>query len=202
MRNREAYFFVKRSLDAVAAAIGLVLLSPLLVAISLVVKLGSPGPVFFRQERMGRGGVPFSLIKFRTMRTGRGGPEVTVAGDARVTAGGRLLRTAKLDELPQLVNVLRGDMSLVGPRPEVRCYVEQFAFDYERVLSIRPGITDFAAIEYRDEESILAASANPERAYVDIVLPAKIRLYDEYIRRMSLTTDFSILLRTFLAILR
>ena len=202
MNHRPFYPAAKRAFDATASAAGLVLLSPLLAAAALAVKASSPGPVLFRQERMGRGGIPFRLLKFRTMRVGGAGPEVTVAGDRRVTGVGRFLRRYKVDELPQLINVVRGDMSLVGPRPEVRRYVERFPEDYRRILALRPGITDLAAIEFRDEESILAGATNPEHAYVASVLPAKIKLYDEYIRRMSFATDLSILGRTLLAILR
>jgi len=166
------------------------------------VKLTSPGPVLFRQERMGVRFRPFLLLKFRSMTHGVAGAQVTSAGDARITPVGRLLRKTKLDELPQLFNVLRGEMSLVGPRPEVRRYVEAFREDYARILEVRPGITDFAAIEYRDEETILARSANPERAYMDEVLPAKIRLYYKYLERRSFSTDLALIFRTLGAILR
>jgi lipopolysaccharide/colanic/teichoic acid biosynthesis glycosyltransferase len=202
MKLRSAYSAAKRGLDAVASAAGLLLLSPVLAVVAVAVKASSPGPVLFRQERVGRGGVPFQLLKFRTMRVGGTGPQVTAAGDRRVTGTGRFLRRYKIDEFPQLVNVLRGDMSLVGPRPEVRRYVERFADDYARILAVRPGITDLAAIEYRNEEAILAQASDPEAAYVESVLPAKIRLYDQYLRSMSLSTDLTILARTFWAILR
>jgi lipopolysaccharide/colanic/teichoic acid biosynthesis glycosyltransferase len=196
------YATAKRAFDVVAAAGGLVVLGPVLLLCAVAVKAGSPGPVLFRQERMGRGFRPFQLLKFRSMTHGAAGAQVTSAGDARITPIGRLLRKTKLDELPQLVNVLRGDMSLVGPRPEVRRYVEAFRAEYARILEVRPGITDFAAIEYRDEEAILARSPDPERAYVEEVLPAKIRLYFRYLEERSFATDLSLIFRTLGAILR
>ncbi len=199
---RSIYPLVKRALDVVASAAGLLTLSPVLVTCAVAVKLMSPGPMLFRHRRVGRLGRPFDLLKFRTMVDRASGLQVTSAGDARITRVGRVLRKYKLDELPQLVNVLRGDMSLVGPRPEVRRYVEQFSREYERILQVRPGITDFAAIEYRDEEQILARSADPERAYVEEVLPAKIRLYERYLAEASLATDIRLIFRTIGAILR
>lgn len=199
---RSIYPFAKRGLDVLASLGGLVVLSPVLLGCALAVRLDSPGPVLFRQVRVGRGGRPFQLLKFRSMRHGAAGAAVTSAGDARITGVGRMLRRSKLDELPQLLNVLRGDMSLVGPRPEVERYVRMFPEAYQRILSVRPGITDFAAIEYRDEERILAASGDPERAYVEQVLPAKIALYDRYLAERSLWTDLSLLAKTILAVLR
>ncbi len=200
--GRRAYLAAKRVLDVAASAAGLLLLAPLLVAAALAVKLSSPGPALFRQERVGRGGRPFRIVKLRSMRTSAGGPQVTAGGDARVTTVGRLLRRTKADELPQLWNVLVGEMSLVGPRPEVRRYVDCFPEDYARILAVRPGITDFAAVEYRDEESVLARAADPEAAYVEEVLPAKIRLYHRYLDEMSLRTDVALVLRTLAALLR
>ncbi len=195
------YPAAKRALDIVAAATGLVVLSPVLTACALAVKMSSPGPVLFRHRRVGRFKRLFDLVKFRTMLDRPGAP-ITSAGDPRVTGVGRVLRRYKLDELPQLVNVLRGDMSLVGPRPEIPRYVEKFEREYDRILQVRPGITDFAAIEYRDEEKILARSVDPEQAYVEEVLPAKIRLYDRYLSERSLTTDLSLIFRTIGAILK
>jgi len=193
---RLAYFATKRVIDVAAAGAGLGLLWPVLAAAAVAVKLSSPGPVLFRQERIGRYGRPFRILKFRSMRAGANGPAVTASGDERVTPVGRLLRRYKLDELPQLWNVLVGEMSLVGPRPEVPRYVDRFPADYERILTIRPGITDRAALEYRDEESVLAGAADPEAAYVDVVLPAKIALYHRYLDEMSLRTDLALVLRT------
>jgi lipopolysaccharide/colanic/teichoic acid biosynthesis glycosyltransferase len=199
---RGAYLAAKRALDLVVAAAGLAALSPLLAFVALAVKLDSPGPVLFRQVRAGRGGRPFHILKFRSMRAGAGGALVTAGGDARVTRVGRFLRRWKVDELPQLWNVVAGDMSLVGPRPEVPRYVERFAADYARILAVRPGITDFAAVEYRDEESILAAARDPDAAYVETVLPAKLALYHRYLDEMSLMTDLALILRTLAAVLR
>jgi lipopolysaccharide/colanic/teichoic acid biosynthesis glycosyltransferase len=191
---------MKRLLDIVAAALGLVLLSPLLACLAVAVKLGSSGPVFFRQQRVGSGFRPFVMLKFRTMVADAprlGGP-ITVGADPRITGVGRFLRKTKLDELPQLFNVLRGDMSLVGPRPEVDRYVEMFRRDYAEILAVRPGITDLASIRYRDEASILAAAKDPEEEYVRRILPEKIRLAKEYARRRSLPLDLAIIFATVL----
>ena len=196
------YPTAKRLLDVAGASAGLLLLSPVLFVIAGVVRASSPGPALFRQERMGKGCAPFTLLKFRTMASGARGPQVTSARDKRITRVGRILRRYKLDELPQLINVLRGNMSLVGPRPEVRRYVERFASDYERILQVRPGLTDFAAIEYRDEEAILAQATDPEATYIEKVLPDKIRLYEKYIESMSLLTDLTIVVRTIIALAR
>lgn len=195
---------MKRAFDVTASLIGLILLSPLLLAAAVLVKLDSKGPVFFRQWRVGRQFRPFAIYKFRTMVMGsdRRGPAVTVRGDARVTRVGRALRWTKLDEMPQLWNVLRGDMSLVGPRPEVPRYVELFHDDYEEILQARPGITDLASVKYRDEAGLLAAAADPEREYVGRILPDKIVLAKEYVRQSSLPFDCRLILRTLLTILQ
>ena len=189
---------MKRLMDMLAAGVGLLLLSPLLALVALLVRLASPGPALFRQERMGRNFRPFQILKFRTMvqdAPQRGGP-ITFGGDPRITPLGSLLRQTKLDELPQLVNVLKGDMSLVGPRPEVPRYVELFRGDYAEILRVRPGITDLASIRYRDEAAILGAAANPEEEYVRRVLPEKIRLAKEYVERRSLRLDLAIIFGT------
>jgi lipopolysaccharide/colanic/teichoic acid biosynthesis glycosyltransferase len=196
------YRVAKRGLDIVASALGLVVLSPVLATIALAVKVGSPGPVLFRQERVGLDGRPFRIVKFRTMRVGASGPLVTAGGDPRVTGLGRFLRRYKLDELPQLWNVLLGDMSLVGPRPEVARYVRLFQEDYARILRIRPGLTDYAAVEYRDEERTLRTASDPEAAYTAVVLPSKIALYHRYLDEMSFGTDVRLVLRTLVALLR
>jgi len=188
----------RRGLDLAAAAMGLLLLSPVFLAAALLVKLSSRGPILFRQERIGRRFRPFVIYKFRTMERDaprRGGP-ITVGEDPRITPVGRFLRRTKLDELPQLVNVLRGDMSLVGPRPEVRRYVEMFRADFEEILQVRPGITDAASIAYRDEATLLAQAADPEEEYVRRVLPEKIALARQYVRRASLASDLALLLKT------
>jgi lipopolysaccharide/colanic/teichoic acid biosynthesis glycosyltransferase len=188
---------VKRAIDVAASAAGLAATAPLLAAIALLVRRSSPGPALFRQARVGRGGLPFEMLKFRTMRAGGGGPEVTAGGDARITPVGRFLRRTKLDELPELLNVLRGDMSLVGPRPEVPRYVALYT-DEERaaVHGVRPGLTDPATVRFRNEEDVLARAADPQKAYADEVLPVKIRMYKEYLERASLAGDLRILLET------
>ena len=187
---------IKRVFDVAASAAGLVVLSPVLLAVTAALKLLDPGPVFFRQTRAGLGSKPFQILKFRTMREGGAGALITSDGDARVTPLGRLLRRTKLDELPQLFNVLRGDMSVVGPRPEVPRYVELFKDDYDRILSVRPGITDYASIKYRDEEAVLASYRDPEEGYVTQVLPDKIALYRRYIEEVGFATDMRIILAT------
>jgi len=189
---------MKRLLDMTVAAVGLVVLSPLLAAVAALVRLTSPGPVFFRQERMGRAFRPFRIYKFRTMvqDAPRKGSLVTFGADPRITCLGRFLRATKIDELPQLINVFVGDMSLVGPRPEVRKYVEMFRADYEEILRVRPGITDPASIKYRNEAEILGRAENPERVYVEQVLPEKIRLAKEYSHNCSLWLDILIILKT------
>jgi lipopolysaccharide/colanic/teichoic acid biosynthesis glycosyltransferase len=187
----------KELLDRTLAAAGLAALSPVFVLAALAIKLSDGGPVLFRQARVGLGFRTFVMLKFRSMRPDADGPPLTAPGDSRVTAVGSFLRRTKLDELPQLWNVLKGEMSLVGPRPEMPCYVEAFRKDYERVLSVKPGITDYAAIEYRDEDSVLAKFSDPAEGYLNEVLPAKLRLYHRYVSEMSLVVDFKILARTF-----
>lgn len=187
----------KRVFDLAVAGIGLLLISPLFLLIALAVKLDSPGPVFFRQERVGRGGRPFRIHKFRTMRDGAAGAQITVGADARITRVGAVLRRSKLDELAQLLDVLEGTMSLVGPRPEVPRYVAMYPPALrDKVLSVRPGITDIASIEYRQESELLARAADPEREYVEVVMPAKLRLAAAYVEQASLATDIRLILRT------
>ncbi len=189
---------MKRMFDIVVAAAALVVLFPLLVLSALLIKLDSPGPIFFKQERIGRNFRPFWIYKFRTMAQdapARGGL-VTIGEDARVTRVGRLLRKSKIDEIPQLTNILRGDMALVGPRPEVRYYVELFRRDYEEILKVRPGLTDLASLKYRDEAALLGKAANPEDEYMRHVLPDKIRLAKDYLRRSSFLFDLGLILKT------
>jgi lipopolysaccharide/colanic/teichoic acid biosynthesis glycosyltransferase len=196
------YEIVKRLMDVVISTIGLILLSPLFAIVAAAVELSSPGPVFFRQVRIGRNGVPFEIIKFRTMRNGNSGPLVTSSGDARITPVGRALRRYKLDELPQLWNVLVGDMSLVGPRPQTPGYVKLFPREYSMVHTVRPGITDFATLHHRHEESILAGSPDPETTYLSVVLPEKFALQYRYIENMSFSTDVMLICRTVSALFR
>src|SRR5437870_1147273 len=177
----------KRSCDVVVSSLGLLLLSPFLAIIAALIKIDSPGSVFFRQERIGQGLRTFSIYKFRTMvvdASKLGGP-LTIGDDPRITRVGRILRKSKIDELPQLINVLRGEMTLVGPRPEVQKYVNLFQRDYEEILRVRPGITDLASLKYRDESALLAVAADPEQEYITRVLPDKITLAKEYARRSS-----------------
>ncbi|MBK9945646.1 MAG: SDR family NAD(P)-dependent oxidoreductase [Nitrospira sp.] len=193
---------MKRTCDICLATLGLIITSPLLALIALLIKLDSSGPVIFRQIRVGQGFRPFAIRKFRTMvaNDSVGGPLVTVGRDCRITRVGHILRGLKLDELPQLWNVLLGDMSLVGPRPEVPRFVECARAEFAEVLTVRPGITDLASLKYIDEAAILAASANPEEEYQHKVLPEKLRLAKLYIRHMSLRLDFAIILQTVLRI--
>jgi len=191
---------LKRLFDVAVSASALLLLSPLFAALVLAIAIDSGRPVFFTQERVGRHFRRFRLWKFRTMTAGAAGPPITIRGDRRITRAGRFLRAGKLDELPQLWNVLRGEMSLVGPRPELPGYVEMFRERYASVLELRPGMTDIASIRYRDEERALAAAADPLAEYAERVLPDKIALADQYARTRSFIGDLAILLRTLWAI--
>lgn len=189
----------KRLFDLLAASLALLLLAPWMALIGLAIKLDSKGPVFFRQERVGRGGVPFRIHKFRTMRAdaGKGGRQITVGADPRITRVGVFLRRSKLDELPQLIDVLTGSMSLVGPRPEVPRYVAHYPPALRaKVLSVRPGITDPTSIAYRDESSLLARAADPEREYVEVVLPAKLRGAARYVDERSFVGDLRVMAQT------
>ena len=191
---------LKRLFDIVVSAGALLLLLPFIAILALAILIDSGPPVFFTQDRVGRHFRCFRLWKFRTMSSGAAGPPITLAGDARITRAGRFLRASKLDELPQLWNVLRGDMSLVGPRPELPRYVEMFRERYLPLLEFRPGLTDTASIRYRDEERVLAAAADPLAEYASRVLPDKIALAEEYARTRSFALDLGILLRTMWAI--
>lgn len=194
----------KRLFDVLAAGAGLLVLAPLLLAVALWIKFDSPGPVLFRQQRVGRHGVPFAILKFRTMaHRAPQERQLTVGQDARVTRAGRLLRHAKLDELPQLFNVLQGTMSLVGPRPEVPRYVACYPPAVrDTVLSVAPGITDWASILYKEESAILGRAADPERAYIDTILPVKLGYYQRYVREQSFWLDLRIIFHTLAAIVR
>jgi len=194
----------KRAFDLIFAALGIVCLSPLFLVIAACIKLDSQGPVFFRQERVGRHGKVFRIHKFRTMCVGAetAGPLITRSGDSRVTRMGKTLRKFKLDELPQLIDVVRGEMSLVGARPEVPRYVQYYPPQTKALLlSMSPGITDPAAIIYKREEELLAASDDPEREYVENILPHKLRYYEEYAKHRSMWSDVVIILRTLKEIL-
>lgn len=190
---------MKRTFDILASGLGLICLSPLFALLAIWIKCDSRGPVFYRQVRVGKGNKDFCLFKFRSMR-----PDsdklglITVGGhDPRVTRSGYYIRKYKLDEFPQLINVFKGDMSLVGPRPEVRKYVDMYTPDQMRVLSIRPGITSLASIRYRNENDILAASDNPDRCYIERVMPDKLAIDLEYVDKATLWTDIKLIFSTF-----
>ena len=186
---------LKRCLDIGLSTTGLLLLAPLYALIPLAVVVDSGLPVLFSQDRVGRDARLFRILKFRSIRNGPGAP-ITVRNDSRVTRVGAFLRRTKLDELPQLVNVLRGDMSLVGPRPEIPQYVEMYPDRFRRILSVRPGLTDLASVRFRHEEELLRRGADPMVEYRDHVLPAKLTLAEEYVRRQSFWLDLSIMLAT------
>ncbi|MEO7246779.1 MAG: sugar transferase [Rubrivivax sp.] len=187
----------KRLFDLVGAALALLVLTPLLIALALLIKIDSPGPALYRQERVGRHGRPFRIHKLRTMVHGAGGAPLTVGDDARVTRAGRWLRRTRLDELPQLIDVLLGDMSLVGPRPDVPRYLDQMPPALrERVLRVRPGLTDPVALAHLDESALLARAADPEREYVQHILPAKLQAAADYAEHATFGSDIAVLART------
>jgi len=188
----------KRLFDLLASASGLVFLAPLFVSISLLIRKDG-GPAFFRQERVGQGGKIFKIYKFRTMcvDADKMGALVTQTNDPRITKIGQLLRRTKLDELPQLINVFLGDMSIVGPRPEVPYYVRFWGeADKEKILSVKPGITDHASLLFSDEQGVLAAAEDPEKAYIEEILPKKVELYKRYVEDQSLAGDLKLILST------
>ncbi len=187
---------LKRGLDVLLSGAALTVLAVPMALVAAAVKLSSPGPVFYLQERIGRGGRPFRLYKFRSMRPGNAGPQVTAGSDNRITPVGRVLRKCKLDELPQLWNVLRGDMALVGPRPEVERFVRHYTPEQRRVLEMTPGITGFTQLLYVDEEELLRGRADVEQAYLQEVMPQKLALDLEYARRRTLLLDLRILFAT------
>ncbi|ODP39096.1 sugar transferase [Sphingomonas turrisvirgatae] len=189
---------MKRAFDIVVSALLLLATAPILLVAAIAVRRSSPGPVIFRQVRIGQHGRPFNIFKFRTMRPAtEPGREITVGQDNRITPIGAVLRKWKIDELPQLVNVLRGDMSLVGPRPDVPSYVARYPDELRRrVLSVRPGITDPASIKYRNENDLLAGQPDPERYYLDVIMPDKLALGAAYATRPTLTGDIRIILAT------
>lgn len=193
---------MKRTFDVIASGLGLLLLSPLFLIIAIWVKADSPGPVFYRQTRVGRGNRDFRLFKFRSMRVGSDKKGlITVGGhDPRVTRSGYYIRKYKLDELPQLINVFIGDMSLVGPRPEVRKYVDLYTPHQLHVLDVRPGITDLASIRYRNENELLEQASDPEQYYREVVMQDKLRINLEYIADRSFFKDIKIIFLTFRAI--
>lgn len=190
---------MKRLFDIVASGFGLILLSPLFAVIAIWIKADSKGPVFYRQTRVGRGNKDFRLYKFRSMRPDSDKKGlITVGGhDPRITRSGYYIRKYKLDEFPQLINVFKGEMSLVGPRPEVRKYVDMYTPEQLRVLDVRPGITSLASIRYRNENEILGASDDPDRTYIEKVMPDKIAIDLEYVPKANLLTDIKLIFSTF-----
>lgn len=194
---------MKRFLDIIFSGLGLICLSPLFVFLALWVKLDSPGPVFYRQVRVGRNNRDFKLYKFRSMRVGSDKKGlITVGGhDPRVTRSGYYIRKYKLDEFPQLINVFLGDMSLVGPRPEVREYVDIYTAEQMHVLDVRPGITDMASIYYRNENELLEKADNPEKYYREVIMQDKLRINLEYVRNHSVIGDFRMILKTLFVVI-
>ena len=188
----------KRWFDCCAATLGLVALIPLFIVLAILVKVTSKGPVFYKQTRMGQQFKPFTMLKFRSMvvRQSDDVSLVTSAGDARITWVGAILRRLKLDELPQLFNVIKGEMSLVGPRPEVKRYINHYPLDYAGILRIKPGITDNAAIAFKHEEAILADHDDVESAYIEDILPKKIKMYHEYAKNISFVGDIRLIFKT------
>jgi lipopolysaccharide/colanic/teichoic acid biosynthesis glycosyltransferase len=192
---------IKHIFDFVLSLCGLIILSPLFLLLAIWIKIDSPGPVLFRQERVGYLGRRFRIHKFRTMFADAAGISLTIGNDPRITRCGRFLRRFKLDEFPQLIDVLKGDMSLVGPRPEVPRYMAQYPEDSRKlVLSVRPGITDIAAIKFKNENELLNNSKDPEKDYIEKILPIKIKYYQEYISSRSLALDLKLIFQTIKAL--
>ena len=194
---------IKRTFDVVVSALGLIVLSPVFAVVAAIIKLDSPGPVFFRQTRVGRGGRPFRIYKFRSMVANgeRAGTALTVRADPRITRVGQFLRRSKLDELAQLVNVLVGDMSIVGPRPEVPEFMQFYTPDQRAIVSaMRPGITDYAAILFRDESSLLDGERDPVDVYRRVIMPAKFACYERYSREIGVLNDLRIIAATTLVL--
>ena len=200
LESQKARLIIKRVFDILASFIGLLVLLVLLICVYIAVKIGSPGPAFFKQIRVGKYGREFYILKFRTMIVNAedSGQLITVGDDLRITRIGRLLRRTKIDELPQIINVLKGDMSFVGPRPEVPKYVNLYSDAQRQILLIRPGITDVASIKFRNESEILAGSVDPEKMYIEEVVPTKLKYNLEYINNISVINDIRLILKTLL----
>lgn len=204
LARRKPQLIAKRAMDIVISAGALCVLWPLFLVIALAIVVGDPGPVFYRQVRIGRGGKPFRIFKFRTMvvNAEKKGLSITVGRDSRITRVGAFLRRTKLDELAQLLNVLAGQMSFVGPRPEVPRYVEMYTPYQRQVLLVRPGITDYASIAYRNENDLLAGADDPERLYVETIMPDKIELNMKYLHEISPLADLRLIMKTIVAVVR
>lgn len=195
---------MKRLFDILLSGIGLLIISPLFLIVAIWIKLDSPGPIFYRQVRVGRYNKDFRIFKFRSMRIGSDkGSLVTIGGrDPRITRSGYFIRKFKIDELPQLINVFVGDMSLVGPRPEVRHYVNYWTEEQMHVLDVRPGITDPASIKFRNENELLAQAEDPEKYYIEVIMQEKIKLYLDYVAKNSLWYDIKLIFQTFWVIIK
>ena len=194
---------LKRIFDTILSLFGLIILLPFMLIIAIFIKLDSKGPVFFKQVRVTKNGREFKIFKYRTMRVGSDKySQITVGKDNRITKVGAFLRKYKLDEIPQLINVLLGDMSLVGPRPEVPKYVALYTKEQKEILKVRAGITDYASIEFSDENDLLASEEDPEKAYIEKIMPKKIELNKKYLSEISILTDIKIILLTIKKILK
>lgn len=204
LKKRRPQLALKRLMDIVLSGAALALLWPVLLLVALAIRVDDPGPVFYRQVRVGRGGKAFRIYKFRTMvvDADKKGLSITVGRDSRITRVGAFLRKTKLDELAQLINVFVGDMSFVGPRPEVPRYVELYTPYQRQVLLVRPGITDYASIAYRNENDLLAGAEDPERMYIDVIMPDKIELNMKYLREISPLADIRLIFATIAAVVR
>ena len=204
LKTRKTQLALKRAMDVLVSGGALLVIWPVLLLIALAIKIDDPGPVFYRQVRVGRGGKPFRIFKFRTMvvDADKKGLSITVGQDKRITRMGALLRKTKLDELAQLLNVFVGDMSFVGPRPEVQRYVDLYTPYQRQVLLVRPGITDYASIAYRNENDLLAGANDPERMYIEEIMPAKIELNMKYLREISPIADLRLIFGTIAAVIR
>ena len=201
-RARSLDSLLRRLFNVTSSLVGLIVISPVLAVVAVAVKADSAGPVLYRQRRVGRGGVPFDILKFRSMRVDAEavGGQLTVGADPRITNVGRVIRAWKLDELPQLINVVKGDMDLVGPRPEVPRYVALYDEEQRGVLSVRPGMTDPASVEFRSESDLMAGHPDPERLYVDEIMPRKLAINLEYLRTRSLASDIGVIFSTIAAL--
>ena len=204
LEKRKLHLALKRLMDIAVSGCALFVIWPVLLLIALAIKIDDPGPVFYRQVRVGRGGKTFRIFKFRTMvvDADKKGLAITVGRDNRITRVGAILRKTKLDELAQLLNVFLGDMSFVGPRPEVPKYVNMYTPYQRQVLLVRPGITDYASIAYRNENDMLAGAEDPERMYIDVIMPDKIELNMKYLREISPVADIRLILGTLAAVVK
>ena len=204
LEKRKMQLALKRLMDIVISGCALAVIWPVLLLVALAIKIDDPGPVFYRQVRVGRGGKTFRIFKFRTMvvDADKKGLAITVGRDNRITRVGAILRKTKLDELAQLINVFVGEMSFVGPRPEVQKYVDMYTPYQRQVLLVRPGITDYASIAYRNENDMLAGAEDPERMYIDVIMPDKIELNMKYLREISPVADIRLILGTIAAVVK